>query len=714
MKGLAKENFSRPILMGILLLLIVQSITIPYPSFSQQTQEVKVYTSPVSYPLPTVPEPVTVGSPLRVNVEAGSGAGGWAVRLVSDYGSSLLTIINSSYTGAAGWTLFFEVPASLRSGLYSLNIAYSAGGSTINYTQSRSVWILNEWPERLKISQITDIHLPEGANLFATYVYETNLIQPDIVVGTGDIVDQESIASAWVYLQRILDRLKVPSYFLPGNHDHSGARGANYQLYCGQLNYSVCIGNFLFIALDTAELGYLTSGQLQWAEKVLQRYPNKVKIMSFHHPFFGSETGGNITGSWTEIEKLKDYMYYSWTEQLSEARELLRLIEQYDIRLILSGHVHRDIVYLYNNRHYFVTTCTLGGSYPQGFYASSRLIEIDVKGNIKLDAYAEKRIFNPPNAIPVGNVIYYYRSANNGSETAVSATIINRLEQKLTGVKLEFYVNPKYSVNDYAFYSTKPTRSETLSTKKGYLFITHVDVPPRSILHLTLAATKDVEGPRIRTEILGEIKEEKPIPLKIEVADAGWGVRDVEVSYSTDKGTPWTKMDLPLTMRVNRDESVLQYPIVEYAVSIPGQVSGTKLMVEVKALDFANNSKTYQATYAIGPPTYTLRVESSPVVGVPFTLDGQGKTTLYSAVLKTGNYTVVLSTEVTVAGTTYNFVRWGDGLTTTTRTINLKGDTTLTIYYEVKAGMPLWQISAIAAVVIAIVAITLLRMRKII
>ena len=130
MKGLAKENFSRLVLMGILLLLIVQSIAIPYPSFSQQTQEVKVYTSPVSYPLPTVPEPVIVGSPLRVNVEAGSGAGGWALKLVSDYGSSFLTIMNSSYAGAFGWTLFFEVPASLRSGLYSLNIAYSAGGST--------------------------------------------------------------------------------------------------------------------------------------------------------------------------------------------------------------------------------------------------------------------------------------------------------------------------------------------------------------------------------------------------------------------------------------------------------------------------------------------------------------------------------------------------------------------------------------------------------
>ena len=702
-----KQNFSRLILTGLLALLIIQSIIVPYPSISQT----QVYTSPVSYPLPTVPEPVLVGSPLRIEVKAGLEAGGWAARLVSDYESSFLTIINSSYVGTAEWTLFFGVPSNLSPGLYSLNIAYRQGGNTINHTQLRSVWVLQEWPEKLKISQITDIHLPEGANLFATYVYETNLIQPDIVIATGDIVEQETIASAWLYLQRILNWLRVPSYLLPGNHDHSGARGANYKLYCGQLNYSVCIGNFLFIALDCAEIGFISSGQLQWAEKVLQRYPNKIKILSFHHPLFGSGQGGNITGSWREIEHLGNYLYSSWREQLVEARELLRLIEEYNVRLILSGHVHRDIIYLYNNRHYFVTTCTLGGSYPQGFYPCSRLIEVDARGNIRLDAYAEKRLFNPPNAIPVGNLVYYYRSANNGTETAVSATIVNRQEQKLKDVRLEFYVSPRYSVQDYVFYP-KPTRYEIISTKKGHLFTAYMDVPPRSTTHLTLAVTKDLEGPRIKVEAPSEIKEGVPIMLAVEVADGGWGVRDVEVSYSTDKGIPWTKVDLPLAMRVNRDEVVLEYPVVAHSVAFPGQAGGTKLMIEVKAWDFANNSKTYQATYNIGPPSYTLKVESSPIVGVSFTLDGQSKITAYSAVLRTGNYTIVLSTEVTVAGTTYSFVRWGDGLTTTTRTIDLRKDATLTVYYEVKAGIPLWQISAVATIIIAVIAVTLLRMRK--
>lgn len=687
MKGATKGRNLRPTLAMLLLLVLVQSAAILHRAESQRT--LKTINSPVAYPLPTTPEPVLLGGPLRVEVDAGPGAGSWAARLTSDYGSSPLSVTNSSYAEGEGWALFLEVPSSLKPELYSLNIAYSEGGETVNYTQPRSVWVLDEWPERLTIGQITDTHLPYGADVLARYVYEMNLIRPDIVIVTGDIVDIETIASAWQYLQNILDRLRSPSFLLPGNHDYAGAQSAIYQRYGGQLNYSVVMGNFLFIALDTHTGGYVELEQLQWAERVLREHPDKVKIMGFHHPLFIWGGGGNITGSWDRIGELKEFIYSSWWNNLDEAREMLRLIEEYDVRLILSGHEHIDTIFTYNNKHHFVATTPCGGSlylelYPDLYYGY-RLIEVDDEGNVEFDAYAEKRLLDPPNSIPLGRITYYYGTANDGTRDAVSATVVNHQERELEDVKLEFLVSAEHRIEEYTFYPAAPTGFETVTTERGHLFTAHMDVPPLSTLHLTLAAAGDDDDPAIEVELPAEIEAGKPIPVAVDVADEGWGVRDVEVSYSMDGGETWADVDLPFALRVSGDEYVLEYPTSEYELTLPGGEGGTELLVRVEARDFAGNSETFQAAYTIGPPptaTYTLSFESYPIAGVPITLNGVEHATPYSTTLEEGEYTVTVPLEVTMAGETYNFARWEDGTTDTTKTIDLSEDTALVLYYE--------------------------------
>jgi len=98
----------------LLFLLVIQSLILPHHVGSEQSVVTVNY--PVSYPLPTVPEPVLVGGPLKVEVDVGPDAGNWAAKLTSDYGSSPLTMMNSSYTEGQGWTLFYEVPATLYPG----------------------------------------------------------------------------------------------------------------------------------------------------------------------------------------------------------------------------------------------------------------------------------------------------------------------------------------------------------------------------------------------------------------------------------------------------------------------------------------------------------------------------------------------------------------------------------------------------------------------
>ncbi|MBS7656400.1 hypothetical protein KEJ33_00540 [Candidatus Bathyarchaeota archaeon] len=404
---------------------------------------------------------------------------------------------------------------------------------------------------------------------------------------------------------------------------------------------------------------------------------------------------------------------------LNETRVFLRLVEEYDVRLILAGHVHQNVFYAYNGRHYFVTTGPCGGSLREGGFPGYKLIWIDNKGNLKFDANTMADLSDDMNYIPVGNVIYYYSQANDGTKSAVSAAVINNQIQELTDARLEFVVNSTYGIDDYDFYLSQPDSYETFTNVNGHHFIAHIDVPPRSSLFITLAATSDTEDPTINVEVQGEIKEETPILFLIEASDAEWGVKTVEASYTINREE--TALEIPNVnfLKVDKDRMILDYPTVEYLANIPGQPSGTLLHLVIKACDFAGNWDTYEANFTIGsppPPTHVLSVESTPIVGVSFNINGQSQSTPYCAALDEGNHKISVQKEITVNGITYIFKRWSDESTNTERTITLVKDTTLTIEYEkapvAETGIPLWQIGIIVAAIAVIVAVIVFKTRK--
>jgi len=682
MKPVIKKTL-KPISAILLVLFAVCTIIISDDAWIYG-QTLVIYTSPVKYPLPTCPEPVLLGGTLRVEVEVGAGADGWTARLYSKYASSLLILENSSYSTAKGWTLFFQVPEIMRTGLYSLNLEYSDGRDDIDHVQPRCVWVLEEWPETFTIGHVTDTHLADGADVFATSFYEANLIRPDFIIFTGDIVDLETTTSAWMYFQAILDWLEVPGFFLPGNHDY-GSGSIYYQRYAGLTNYSITLGDFLFLALDSDGGGYMTPEHLRWAEGVLQRHTDKVKIIGFHHPLFSAGDGGEITGSWENMGDLEDYMYFTWKENIEVAGELLRLVEEYDIRLILAGHVHRDVIYIYNERHHFVTTAPSGGSVPSGYYPGTRLIEVDSEGNIGYDEYTKAGMFDPPNSIPTGYVEWYYKTFNDGTGTAVSAIVENGLNRDLTDAVLEFVVSGEHPVEDYQFYPVQPEGVETVTTEAGHYFIATLDIPANSILNLTLAAEPDEAKPLIEIGFPMEYEPGADISVTIDVEDTGWGVRAVTATYSTDGGEAWTSVDLSFSPRVDKDNYVLEYTETHYDFTILDAPEGSELMVMVEAWDFAGNRETALGSFSVSapaPPTYTLSVDSSPIGGVSFTLDGVGYTTPYSESLEEGSYTISMPEASTLEGENYTFTGWDDGVTVEERVVDLNEDTELSAGYE--------------------------------
>jgi 3',5'-cyclic AMP phosphodiesterase CpdA len=161
------------------------------------------------------------------------------------------------------------------------------------------------------IAQITDLHArPPG--LLCNRVVDTNALlaravdalrklrpAPDVVLATGDLVDTGQVEEYRV-LRRELDRLAMPVYLIPGNHDRrEGLRevfaDAAYLPPDGPVCYTIERHAVRLVALDTLvpgeTLGEVGAKQLQWLDRQLAAAPARPTIVFMHHPPFPTGIG---------------------------------------------------------------------------------------------------------------------------------------------------------------------------------------------------------------------------------------------------------------------------------------------------------------------------------------------------------------------------------------------------------------------------------------
>jgi len=152
----------------------------------------------MSSPLPSAPEPVLQGSDFPVQVKdlsdalAGGDASAWSGEIGSMYGRYTLSLVNGTFDGEK-WLLYFNVPGDVHPGLYDLTLTQSDGGASEGIIQSRCVWVLDEWPESLVISHLTDIHEP----ITATCCPVTTTTRGTAAPSTPFTVGSSTIRSSW-------------------------------------------------------------------------------------------------------------------------------------------------------------------------------------------------------------------------------------------------------------------------------------------------------------------------------------------------------------------------------------------------------------------------------------------------------------------------------------------------------------------------------------
>jgi len=155
------------------------------------------------------------------------------------------------------------------------------------------------------IAHMTDLHLrPRGLACYG--VSNTNMLaeraigalqaldtRPDALVITGDLTDRSDPREYGV-ARRLLSRLDMPVYLLPGNHDSTdgmrremGRFPGLSETSDGKICYTAEIGACRLVVLDThlagSPSGELGSDQLAWLEARLTE-DRRPTLIALHHP----------------------------------------------------------------------------------------------------------------------------------------------------------------------------------------------------------------------------------------------------------------------------------------------------------------------------------------------------------------------------------------------------------------------------------------------
>ena len=209
-----------------------------------------------------------------------------------------------------------------------------------------------------------------GVSVLADAVRDTNLLEPDLVMTVGDLINGYNQKSQWLEQARefkaIMDKLLCPWFPVAGNHDTywrgpsgqrpAGEHDSNYEMHFGPLWYAFEHKNCWFIALysdegnpETGEKNFrkpesqrMSPAQYDWLKSVLAKARDADHVFLFlHHPRW---LGGGYGDDWERVHQA--------------------LVEAGNVSAVFAGHIHR-MRYDPKDGIDYVTLATVGGGQSQ-------------------------------------------------------------------------------------------------------------------------------------------------------------------------------------------------------------------------------------------------------------------------------------------------------------------------------------------------------------
>ncbi len=257
------------------------------------------------------------------------------------------------------------------------------------------------------IAQLSDLHIKaDGALAYAGKVDTYRALeravghlndlkpQPDLVLVSGDLGDFGTLAE-YRQARLALDRLQMPFYVIPGNHDERSAlrQGFADHTYLpdgeGHLSYVLEDQPLRLIALDTSEpgkpYGLMDADRVAWLDSTLSERPEERTLLFMHHP--------PVAVGITHMD----------LQCLQEAERLAVVLRRHpQVELILCGHLHRPVEFIWEGRPVYVA--------PAHNHAVTLDLQPDAESSFSLEPALIRLIYLHPDSrtlishmTPVGN-----------------------------------------------------------------------------------------------------------------------------------------------------------------------------------------------------------------------------------------------------------------------------------------------------------------------
>ncbi|MEM1611943.1 MAG: metallophosphoesterase [Desulfurococcaceae archaeon] len=361
-----------PLLLGLL----QAPTTLPSPYISTLSYIDVAKPLPVTTIGPAAPVVVAPGSCFNVVLGEAFNVSTGYMWQVAENGKGLLV---ENYTVVVNKlearSLEICVPPNVVEGLYDLELV----GST-HHSIPRSIWVLEKVPRKIRVVIMSDLHfgagpqtLLEGDICRFSAAFLASSLNSTFMIWAGDITDSASESEtiqAQVY--RYLFLYKYPVLSVPGNHDNPGNF---YAKYLGPVRWVRVLGDrLLLVGIYTnpyREGGIGAWEEISFLEEALKNYSHiPLKIVVFHYPLFYYQ--GEVVARYDDEETLKPYepgvetpVSSYWSSNMTSFRYVLKLIEDYNVTAVISGHVHRDQFVKYtstrtNTTTYFITVTATG------------------------------------------------------------------------------------------------------------------------------------------------------------------------------------------------------------------------------------------------------------------------------------------------------------------------------------------------------------------
>ena len=249
---------------------------------------------------------------------------------------------------------------------------------------------INDKPGQFQFVVVTDRTGGMRPGIFEKGVDKINLLQPEFVMSVGDMIqgyttDTIEINRQWDEFDGFVDRLEMPFFYVPGNHDVTNpVMERIWKKRLGPLHYSFVYKDILFIAMNSedqtrgAGRGTISPPQLEWIRKTLESHRDvKWTFLFMHQPLWVQEAD---PVSWLDVEKLLEKRNHT----------------------VFVGHRHHYQRFERNNTQYYMLATMGGGSPMRG----PQLGEFDhfvwvtmtergpILANLQLDGVFNHDLFN--------------------------------------------------------------------------------------------------------------------------------------------------------------------------------------------------------------------------------------------------------------------------------------------------------------------------------